>query len=305
MRIAYLILAHTDVKQLNRLLKQLCEMQDVYLHVDQKADFSIDEINDYSSLYILTQRTRCYWGDISLVEATLLLYRAALQKKYDRYVLLSGQDYPLYAQKDLQTYFAKHADVEFIRGFAITDKNQDYFKIQQRHFMKPFFHNKKTDRFLHHLLRYGITKNRLFYKKTDLILQGQTYTVYGGGQWHALTHAFASYMMDLIDTQPKLLTYFQTSYAPDEMLFQTILFNSPFRDHTFKKGVEAAYVDDIHRWTALHVMKINAYGEVSPYSNDDYAYLKASEALFFLKAVSGISDTLIDRLEEEFYAASI
>lgn len=140
----------------------------------------------------------------------------------DRYVLLSGQDYPLYAQKDLQTYFAKHADVEFIRGFAITDKNQDYFKIQQRHFMKPFFHNKKTDRFLHHLLRYGITKNRLFYKKTDLILQGQTYTVYGGGQWHALTHAFASYMMDLIDTQPKLLTYFQTSYAPDEMLFQTI-----------------------------------------------------------------------------------
>ena len=103
MRIAYLILAHTDVKQLNRLLKQLCEMQDVYLHVDQKADFSIDEINDYSSLYILTQRTRCYWGDISLVEATLLLYRAALQKKYDRYVLLSGQDYPLYAQKDLQS----------------------------------------------------------------------------------------------------------------------------------------------------------------------------------------------------------
>ena len=59
--------------------------------------------------------------------------------------------------------------------------------------------------------------------------------MYGGGQWHALTHAFASYMMDLIDTQPKLLTYFQTSYAPDEMLFQTILFNSPFRDHTFKK----------------------------------------------------------------------
>ena len=54
-----------------------------------------------------------------------------------------------------------------------------------------------------------------------------------------------------------------------------------------------------------NVMKINAYGEVSPYSNDDYAYLKASEALFFRKAVSGISDTLIDRLEEEFYAASI
>ena len=52
-------------------------------------------------------------------------------------------------------------------------------------------------------------------------------------------------------------------------------------------------------------MKINAYGEVSPYSNDDYAYLKASEALLFRKAVSGISDTLIDRLEEEFYAASI
>lgn len=49
--------------------------------------------------------------------------------------------------------------------------------------MKPFFHNKKADRFFHHLLRYGITKNRLFYKKTDLILQGQTYTVYGGGQW--------------------------------------------------------------------------------------------------------------------------
>ena len=54
MRIAYLILAHTDVKQLNRLLKQLCEMQDVYLHVDQKADFSIDEImtiHPYISLH--------------------------------------------------------------------------------------------------------------------------------------------------------------------------------------------------------------------------------------------------------------
>jgi hypothetical protein len=88
---AYLILAHTDPKQLERLTNAINYQARIFIHLDKKANH--DEFKDIKlphTAQIIQDRFKIYWGGISMIKATLSLIKAALnsEDQYSHLVLL-------------------------------------------------------------------------------------------------------------------------------------------------------------------------------------------------------------------------
>jgi len=117
MKIAYLILAHNTPRHLSRLVAALSsESSGFFIHLDRKSNEEDFRNIEGPGVHLAEERVAVYWGDFSQVEATLLILRAALAdpRDFDRFVLLSGSDYPLRSASFIEQFFARNADKEFI-----------------------------------------------------------------------------------------------------------------------------------------------------------------------------------------------
>ena len=118
MRHAYLIIAHSNWKQLQLLLRLLdSDRNDIYIHIDKKAkDVPVNElkISTKKSSVEIFRTYEVYWGSYELVQSELLLFEQAHKLHYDYYHLLSGADLPIKPQKDILRFFEEHNGYEFI-----------------------------------------------------------------------------------------------------------------------------------------------------------------------------------------------
>lgn len=116
---AYLIMAHSNVNQLKKLLHCLdYKDNDIFIHFDAKFiglnTEDVKAICKYSDV-TFTKRIPVYWGGYSLVRARFILLESAHAKgPYDFYHFISGQDLPLYSQSYIHDFFDKHKGEEFI-----------------------------------------------------------------------------------------------------------------------------------------------------------------------------------------------
>lgn len=79
MKIAYLILCHTDPKHIRRLINKLTYKTDnrCFVHIDKKSNLVNfkKELNDLPQTTILKNRTDISWGSYSSIDATIDLMR--------------------------------------------------------------------------------------------------------------------------------------------------------------------------------------------------------------------------------------
>jgi hypothetical protein len=116
-RTAYLILAHHQPSHLKRLVAALsCNSSAFFIHLDEKADASQFAELSSRQVQFTPKRIAVFWGDFSQVEAILVLIQTAMShpSTFERFVLLSGVDYPLRSAVEIQDFFAEHANREFI-----------------------------------------------------------------------------------------------------------------------------------------------------------------------------------------------
>ena len=59
------------------------------------------------------KKYKVYWGDFSIVKSTVFLLKTALEKKYDRYMIISGSDIPLITNQSIYEFF-KNNENEYI-----------------------------------------------------------------------------------------------------------------------------------------------------------------------------------------------
>lgn len=57
---------------------------------------------------------------------------------------------------------------------------------------------------------------------------------YAGSQWWALSADACHYILSFVETNPKIVKFFQNTLTPDEIFFQTIIGNSKFREKVAK-----------------------------------------------------------------------
>ena len=226
MRHAYLILAHEKPEVLKELLKEIDDPRnDIFLHIDLKATFKASEFKTINAnLFIITNRLDARWGDFSLVEAELLLLENALSTNvYSRYHLISGVDYPIKTQDYIHNFCLKYSDTEFI-GFAQNVNKHEIQWRSQHYFL--FSDSFKSSSLIKKILRrlFASLQSILRYKRSIGL------EIKKGAQWWSITNDFAQYIFSKSDY---IRRNFSHTYCPDEMVFQTICWNSPFRNRLF------------------------------------------------------------------------
>lgn len=225
MKHAYLILAHSSKILLKELIQALDDdRNDIYVHLDKKAKFDISDITtEHSSLYILPKRLDARWGDYSIVEVELLLMsEASLKFPYSYYHFLSGVDFPIANQNDIHDFFEIHKGKEFI-GFASHTPKAELNWRSQHFFLFPRLF--KSDNLFVRLVR------RLFAEvQTFLGYRRYPNEVKKGCQWCSITNDLVKY---LLSNKSLIKKYFSHTYCPDELVIQTLTWNSPFRNRVY------------------------------------------------------------------------
>jgi hypothetical protein len=245
MKIAYLIVAHNTPNHLRRLVRSLSSPDcDFFIHVDRRSKFSDFSLIEGSNVFFAHDRIPVYWGDFSVTRTIIMLIKQALDanRNYGYFVLLSGSDYPLRSTSYIHDFFEIYQNTEFINmvkmpcakvGKPISRLRS--YKVESSHSIrKQIF--EITQRFLR---KFGLDSVlERDYKKILGDLEP-----YGGSTWWALTKHACEYIINFIDSKPQVVDFYKNTLLADEMFFQTILWNSQFKE-TVKRNL--TYTD----WSA-------------------------------------------------------
>lgn len=237
MKIAHLILAHTNAGQLKRLAERLQHPQaDVYIHLDLKTDIKpYLSLKDIPGVRFISNRIKVYWGGFSIVEATLNSFEEILNTNipYQHINLISGQHYPIKSADAVCHFFAQHAGKTFMHYESITDEWLEALpRIRKYHFVSLNFTKGKYR--LEQLANSILPERKL----PDGIV------AVGRSQWFAASREAIAYMLDYARNKKWAMRFFKYSWAADEIFFQTILYNSPLRSQMVNDNL--LYVD----WSA-------------------------------------------------------
>ena len=224
MKIAYLILAHRNPRLIGKMIGALsCENSAFFVHIDKKSNIRDFLLAGAHNVFFSDERIPVYWAEYSIVEATLILLRQALNdaNNYEYFVLLSGSDYPLRSKEYINNYLDERRGGEFISMAKVPSAEAGVPLSKVNTFSIP------SDRPILRFIVKGCAKiglARRDYRKYLGILHP-----YGGSQWWTLSRNACQYILDFVQENEAFCKFFARTLTSDETFFHTILGNSLFR----------------------------------------------------------------------------
>jgi hypothetical protein len=221
MKIAHLILAHTQPDQLETLIRKLSHPDaDFYIHIDAKNNATkFASMQNAPNIHYIKNRVNIKEGTYSMVQAILNAFEEIIASGiyYDYINLLSGQDYPLRKASFIHQYFALHLGKQFMEFYSIYDTWQEAIP----HFTK------------YHLINCNVPGKykleRVINMLTPKRRMPQNMEPVGCSKWFAITLPAAKYIVRYLEDYPGVTRFFKLTWAPEEFIFQTILYNSVYK----------------------------------------------------------------------------
>ncbi|MEJ7779037.1 MAG: beta-1,6-N-acetylglucosaminyltransferase [Daejeonella sp.] len=265
MKIATVITVYKQPELVERLLRTMEHIGfDFYLHIDEKVDFK-----EYSYLatlpntYVLKKRFDIKWAGYSMIDALVYGMNEVLKSgiEYDFISHMSAQCYPIKRVQLIYDFFDLHKGINFLNCEASPSAWWNKAKERYEIYHFPAYSIKGIHR-LSNVLTKILPKRKLPFD----------YTLYGGafGAYWTITTATAEYIIDYLKQNRKVQSFFRKTWGPDEVLFNTLVMNSPFNTQVINNNYR--YID----WSA---------GLANPkvLTIKDYDYLASSDALFARK----------------------
>ena len=300
MKIAYVILVHKDPHQIKRLVNSLKDTGDFYIHVDKKSNIAqFREIfKKYKNVFFTSKRHSVWWGGFSMnrgyMEGMMEAYNS--DKNYERFVFMTGQDYPLMTNSEILQEFESHKNTEYIMAYKISTSTipTDKDKIFKRWYFDFFINNKFLSRCYRSFMFRVITKH--FPKKSlQVKLNGKVVEPYFGQMLSAFTREGAKLIIDTYLYDKEFNRVMKRVHAAVEIYWQTVIFNSNLRKNTVQNGEEHKITEHFG-WAPLHYHHYDV--DTSIFTKDNFLELKNCGYMFCRKVVPGISDELMDLIDE-------
>ena len=217
MKLAYLIITHKNPEQVANLVQTVCRPEDLALiHCDLKSGSGFQERIQHalrashpSNVRFATQR-RVNWGGFSVtaVEADGIRQLLSWKDDWDYLINLSGQCMPTKSPAALADFLAAHRGANFI---DCVDLQTDWKSALYR--LKTFALEWRGRLLDTRIPRRALKGVRFF----------------GGSAWFILSRAFCEYLTSS-SVFTRMFAFARYTQIPDELLFQTTIMNSPFRD---------------------------------------------------------------------------
>ena len=227
MKHAYLIEVNSNFRILNLLIKMLDdEENDFFILIDAKVKTPISEIITFQpkrSKVIEVPRMKISWASYSGIQAVLtLLETAKMQGRYRYFTFMQGADFPIKKKSEISRFFKEHDGYEFIH-FDPKWYEFGKYKINYHHF---FVNNRyyRKSKFLK-AISHGIALSE---KKLGLIRNRNH--IFSGSALFSITDNLCAYFLENKDRILKLSKY---SLAADEVVFQTLIMETSFKDRLY------------------------------------------------------------------------
>ena len=247
---AFLILAHDDIPMLERICHRIGR-NPIFVHLDKRCPLSQSEKAKFPDWVIfLEQRRICYWADMSIVDATIDLIRAALnQPEIRRISLISGHCYPIKSAKAISEFLATSADTNFIQCVKIEKNSHQYNNISRRWFTRPVVGIANERERPVFSVANSVVNKLSSYVPRDIDSEIRPGSPYFGSQWWSFNRSTAEKMIYSAAAQ-YVYNAFRSTFAPDEMYFQTIFTNIAHAGATVGSdaylGVKTIYSAPLH-----------------------------------------------------------
>ncbi|MCH5685812.1 beta-1,6-N-acetylglucosaminyltransferase [Niabella sp. W65] len=222
------------------------------------------------------------WGGYSMVKATLNSMDEIISqhKEYDHINLLSESDYPLKPAEEVHGFLDHYTGKSFME-MRLSDSDwwqEAQQKVQRYHWVDLSFRGKY---FLERMVNTVTPKRSL---PSDLLLTGRS-------QWMTLATTHIRFILEYSRKNPRVVRFFRQTWGPDEFFFQTILYNSAYRNDLINNNLR--YID----WSE---------GKASPKTllTTDFEALEGSGKLYARKFNPDVDDTILDLIDHRLLTNS-
>jgi hypothetical protein len=139
-------------------------------------------------------------------------------------VLLSGADYPLRPCSEIEDFLIRHPRAEFMNMVEMPSvaKSKPISRLTTYR-RRPGLPGLIAAATRKGLVMVGVIPKARNYRR----VLGEI-RPFAGSQWWALTRSACEYILEFARRRPDVMRFFENTHCPDEMVFQTIIGNSPF-----------------------------------------------------------------------------
>ena len=225
---AYLFMAHSNLPVMQAALRMVDDPRnDIFIYIDGSEVREDDFTCSLSRVFFLHKTVRFGWGDFLPVELELIKF-AVSTGDYDYLHLMSDACLPIKTQDEIHAYFDNDGQKQIY--FHV---NCHWFPSIQREAATryPFVHRKDfRKRKDLKLLAKVLVRLKILVGVNRLKNNEAIPIVYNGWQWGSLPGDFARF---IVENEKLLHDTFDDVLANEEVAFQSLAMNSPFRERMY------------------------------------------------------------------------
>jgi hypothetical protein len=226
-KVCYLILAHAHPGALRRLLGALKHAESrAVVHVDARAD--LDAFDRPDGTIWIEDRAKPFHHGWGIVDATLRLLRTAPQA--DRYVLLSGDSYPLRSQERIREVLADQ-DAEWMNLLPLPAPQAKKYLDRLEGYYPP--HDPRGSS----VVKFAALATRRLLPRRDWRAALGDLEPWCGSQWWVLTPAARAHVFSEMDRRPDFVQFCRHTRTPDEHFFHILLASNQSFRRQIRPGV--------------------------------------------------------------------
>jgi hypothetical protein len=201
--------------------------------VDAKVDIEpYGFLNQMPGVYLCNNRVDIRWAEYSLVLGMRNALAEAISRgSYDYVNLISGQDLPLQPATRFLDFLGAHRGTEFITCYVDPHSGDP---LSQRPEALKWWKDAHSHAWNYNLDHWRIPGKYFVQKMANLLLPERKfplsgYAMAGRSGWFTLSVGALRYAIGFLDAHPELPRFFKYVWGSDELVFSTILYNSPYR----------------------------------------------------------------------------
>jgi len=281
-KIAFLLLCHKDPETVIRQARMLAGQGDcVAIHFDARAGAEAFAriragLADTANVVFAGRRTRCGWGEWSLVQATLDTLEAAIDgfPRATHFYMLSADCAPIKPASHARAMLDAR-DVDYIESFDFMRSDWIRTGLREERLIYRHVFNERAQRRLFYAslaLQKRLRLTRRIPEDIDMRI---------GSQWWCLRRDTVERIRELTLARRDVMRFFRTTWIPDETFFQTLVRHLVPEDEIVSR--------------TLTFLMFSDYGMPVTFYNDHHDLLVGQDHLFARK-ISAEATELRDRL---------
>ena len=257
-----------------RLIRRLSDGDKTffYVHVDRNFDMDpfVKACSGLSNVKFLTgdDRVHSYWGDFGTVKATLNAMRIIVKERRGGFIiLLSGQDYPIRSNREIEDFLEAHAGHDFAVHFSLPSPRRwlssgngmnrlKYYHVSLHRpgreieyvDIQPWCFDRLNLKKCLYLLRF---RPELAWRLPQFLFSRRRIpdclNYFGSETWWVMRTSSAAAILEFLDRNPRVVAFFKYVSVPEEIMFASLLKSLPAcRDQVIDSSLRLICWNDVN-----------------------------------------------------------